>query len=285
MLKASENNQMTFISNTEDHGNIELPRNVSLPEVLNGNVRALRKNPRLRKMPSAASSPVKASDNAVLSLLPAAFLQTLLPSLRRTFVRNGQFLVQQDDMLEYVYFPETAVVSEFHILDDGRMIEVSLIGREGAIGLSTMHRSARTPNCVQVTQAGEVIRIESSVLRQLGRRIPELFIMLHSYFEDYVRQISLKAVCSSYHSIEERFCTWLLMLHDRCGDRTLNLTHEQIARTLGVYRASVTCAAIDLRNRAMIDYSRGGISIRDRKLLEKGACPCYFELQSSVSYR
>lgn len=228
---------------------------------------------------SAATTPVVSSSNEILSMLPPALFQSLRPSLRRTTVQKEKYLVQQDDLLEYVYFPETAVISEFHILDDGRMTEVSLIGREGAIGISTLHQTARTANCVQVSQAGTLLRIESSMLRQLGRRHPELLVLLHSYLEGYIRQISMKAVCNMYHSIEERFCTWLLMLHDRCGDRMLKLTHEQIARTLGVYRASVTCAAIDMRKRSMIDYSRGGISIRNRQLLEMGACKCYFEMQ------
>jgi len=34
----------------------------------------------------------------------------------------------QDDRLDYVYFPETAVVSELRTLDDGRMVEVAITG-------------------------------------------------------------------------------------------------------------------------------------------------------------
>lgn len=233
-----------------------------------------------RQRTAATTSPVISSNNAILGTLPQSLFQLLRPSLRRLFLKKEQFLIQQDDLLEYVYFPETAVISEFHILDDGRMIEVSLVGREGAVGLSTLHSSSRTANCVQVSQAGSMLRIESSVLRRLGRLEPDLLVRLHSYLDDYIRQISLKAVCNTYHSIEERFCTWLLMLHDRCGSQpTLKLTHEQIARSLGVYRASVTCTAIELRREALISYSRGGISIKDRRQLEKRACHCYFEMQ------
>ena len=72
--------------------------------------------------------------------------------------------------------------------------------------------------------------------------------------------------------------TWLLMVQDRCGRTTLNLTHEQIARTLGVYRPSVTCIAQELRDMKLINYSRGGISICNRKKVEASACTCYLEL-------
>ena len=44
---------------------------------------------------------------------------------------------------------------------------------------------------------------------------------------------------------------------------------------LGVHRPTVSVAAGMLQRAGMIDYSRGTITIRDRKGLEKAACACY----------
>jgi CRP-like cAMP-binding protein len=236
--------------------------------------------PRLSKRKHAApvSTPVTDTENFILKTLPRRLFEVLRPHLRRVYVNKEQFLFQQDDELEYVYFPETAVISEFHILDDGRMVEVSITGRESAIGIATLYQADHISNCVQVTQAGNVLKIESAILRKMAKLHPELAMLLHSYLENYIRQISQKAVCNMYHSVEERFCTWLLMVHDRCGSDMLKLTHEQIARTLGVYRPSITCIALDMRKKRLIDYSRGGISIKDREKMEDSACGCYSEL-------
>ncbi|MFL6466930.1 MAG: Crp/Fnr family transcriptional regulator [Pyrinomonadaceae bacterium] len=231
-----------------------------------------------KRQTSNASSPVTSTENFILNSLPKRLFDVLRPHLRRMFVAKEQFLFQQDDELEYVYFPESAVISEFHILDDGRMVEVSITGRESAIGIATLYQADHISNCVQVTQAGNVLKIESVILRKLAKLHPDLAVLLHSYLENYIRQISQKAVCNMYHSVEERFCTWLLMVQDRCGNETLKLTHEQIARTLGVYRPSITCIALDMRKKRLIDYSRGGISIRDRDQMEDFACGCYSEL-------
>ena len=73
------------------------------------------------------------------------------------------------------------------------------------------------------------------------------------------------------------------MLHDRCRKPTLKLTHEQIARTLGVYRPSVTCIALEMRKKGLIDYSRGGITILKRGEIEAAACGCYEELALAAS--
>ena len=236
-----------------------------------------------RKQYAAISTPVTVTENIVLNALPKRLFDLIKPHLRRLFVAKEQFLFQQDDELEYVYFPETAVISEFHILDDGRMVEVSITGKEGVIGIGTLYQAEHISNCVQVTQAGNVLKIESAILRKVAKLNPELAILLHAYLENYIRQISQKAVCNMYHSVEERFCTWLLMVQDRCGNEMLKLTHEQIARTLGVYRPSITCIALDMRKKRLIDYSRGGISIRDRRQMEDYACGCYSELDHHLN--
>ena len=136
---------------------------------------------------------------------------------------------------------------------------------------------------MQVTQAGNVLKIESAILRKLSKLNPELPVLFHTTLENYIRQISQKAVCNMYHSVEERFCTWLLMVHDRAGDQPLALTHERISRHLGTRRAGVTSAATALRDRGVIDYTRGHIRVTDREALEAAACECYPSVRESTN--
>lgn len=217
--------------------------------------------------------------NRLLNSLRPETLEALTPHLRRIAAKREQFLFQQDEALEYIYFPESAVISELHLLDDGRMVEVAISGRESAVGVSSLYDVRHTANCVQVTQSGTLLRIESVLLKRQSAIDPELPLLLHPSLESYIRQISQRAVCNMYHSIEERLCTWLLLVHELSEKRSLQLTHEQIARALGVYRPSVTCIALELRNAGMIDYKRGGISILNRERLVHSACDCYEELR------
>ncbi|MEO5857632.1 MAG: Crp/Fnr family transcriptional regulator [Pyrinomonadaceae bacterium] len=218
--------------------------------------------------------------NQVLNRLPTSTLRGIAPHLRRVDVQREQFLFQQDDDLEFIYFPETAVISELHLLDDGRMVEVALSGRNDAIGVACLYNALHISNCVIATQAGSLLRMESVLLKKYCQTEPDLPRLLHSTLESYIRQISQRAVCNMYHSIQERLCTWLLLVDELSGRKTLRLTHEQISRALGVYRPSITCIALELRHAGMIDYKRGGISIIDRSALGKAACDCYQELRS-----
>lgn len=238
--------------------------------------------------PKSVSAPTAFTSNELLRSLPRELFQKLRPSLRSVYLRDEQFLYMQDDRLEYVYFPETAVISELRTLDDGRTVEITVTGREGIVGLVPLICSSRVANCTQVSQAGSAVRIESSVLAKLMRIHPELAGCLQPHIDRYIRQISQRSICNMYHSVKERFCTWLLLVQDRSGRKTLKLTHEQIAKVLGVYRPSVTCTALEMRKNKLITYSRGGLSIYDRAKVEDAACDCYRELTalpaSSTAY-
>lgn len=222
--------------------------------------------------------------NLILKALPGEMLQALRPSLRPVALTKEQFLYQEDDRLDFIYFPVTAVVSEFKMLEDGRMVEIAVTGKEGAIGLSSVFsESHMAPNCTQVSQAGTALKLDAITFERLLRSNERLRVDLSRFVDLYIRQISQRAICNMYHSVKERLCTWLLMVQDRCGLNTLNLTHEQIARTLGVYRPSITCIAQELRSSKLINYSRGGISICDRGRIEENACTCYAELGGAAT--
>lgn len=227
-------------------------------------------------MTSDSAQPV----NKILDCLPADMLRVLEPSLKQVVLKKEQFLYQQDDRLDFVYFPVTAVVSEFKMLEDGRMVEIAVTGKEGAIGLSSVYsKSHLAPNFTQVSQAGTATRLDAVTFEKLLRSNQNFRESLSPFVDTYIRQISQKAICNMYHSVKERLCTWLLMVQDRCGQSKLNLTHEQIARTLGVYRPSITCIAQELRESKLINYSRGGISLRNRARIEDSACACYIEMR------
>ena len=230
----------------------------------------------------AAPQPEIGPSNAILAALSPEMLNLISPALKPVMLRKEAFIYQEDDNLDFIYFPITAVVSEFKMLEDGRMVEIAVTGNDGAIGLSSMFSDThRVQNSTQVSQAGMAKRLDALTFERLLRSNEKLRNGLNSFVNKYIRQISQKAICNMYHSVKERLCTWLLMVQDRCGRSTLKLTHEQIARTLGVYRPSITCIAQELREMKLIDYTRGGISIMSRERVRKSACTCYLELRNA----
>ena len=217
--------------------------------------------------------------NTILDSLNRGMADMIAPFLKTVELTKEQVLSQEEDDLDLVYFPVTAVISEFRMLDDGRMVEIAVTGNEGAIGLSSVLSGSHIAhNYTQVSQAGTVRTIGVSQLERLLKADERLRYTLSRHTDVYIRQISQKAICNMYHSVKERLCTWLLMVQDRSGRSKMSLTHEQISRILGVNRPSVSRMAYELRESKLITYSRGGLKICDRERVENAACTCYFEL-------
>lgn len=231
--------------------------------------------------PSLAARPAEGDSlnlllaNSLLSALPAEEFSRLFPHLEPVSLVAGEVLYKLDREMRYAYFPETAVVSHLYILSEGGMTEADMVGREGMTGMSAVFNVPPPSYVSEVALSGSALRARVDVLRQEFARGGALQQVLISYAAARIALLSRRAVCNVNHHVEERLCTWLLMMHDRAGDQPLALTHERISRHLGTRRAGVTGAATLLRDRGVIDYRRGHIRVTDRAALEATACECY----------
>jgi CRP-like cAMP-binding protein len=216
-----------------------------------------------------------ALENKLLSSLDQSSLRNLLPFMERVSFSSDEFLFFPEKRLRYVYFPESAVVSEIQILEDGRTVEIAMTGRESAIGLPSIFYHKRAATWMQTTINGSALRINVEILRDAFRRSESLQKICFEHIHDHIGHISRRVVCYSFHSVRERLCTWLLMLHERKNNGRFPLTHEKIARLLGVHRPSVTLIVKNLRDEKALEYSRARISIVDREKLKSYACSCY----------
>jgi CRP-like cAMP-binding protein len=219
------------------------------------------------------------STNALLQGVTHEHFLRLRQFIKRVTLVKDQYLYQQDDEIQLIYFPETAVVSEFQILEDGRTIEVGIIGNEGAVGVASAFNSCRAANCTQVCVAGTALAISREVFEREVSSDPRLQTILHNYINGQIKHLSQRVVCNTFHSVEQRFCSWLLTLHKRSHRDRFRLTHEHVARVLGVHRPSVTCIAQTLREKKLIDYGRARLVISNRAGLERLACRCSAEIQ------
>jgi CRP-like cAMP-binding protein len=217
--------------------------------------------------------------NRILTGLPGADFARLLPHLEPVELTCDQNLYFLGDPPEFVYFPESAVVSHLHVLSDGGTIEADMVGRDGLTGLSAIFNSNPPDRWTKVLIGGSALRVRAEVLRQefaLGGGMQQSLL---SYASTRLAHVAQRAVCNGLHTVEQRFCSWLLILQDRSGSDCLTLTHERIARHLGTRRAGITELATTLRARGHISYSRGLIHIVNRLGLEECACECYGVLQ------
>jgi CRP-like cAMP-binding protein len=223
------------------------------------------------KRPETPNKPLK-------ELLPEKILANLLQRAERVEFSTRDFIYQPGEKINYLYFPETLVASEFQILEDGRTVELALIGNDGFIGAFSFCPDRNALNWTQPIIPGTALKIEAEEFTRLSAATQKFPALIAPYLENYVRQLSQKAVCLCFHHIEARLCTWLLMLAARVEENAFRLTHEQIARSIGVHRPSITQITKSLREKAIIDTRRGEIVITNLRKLEEMACECFYSV-------
>lgn len=208
-------------------------------------------------------------------LLTAQTRQSLLPNLRLVSLERNQVLYEQGDPIDYVYFPLDSVVSKLAIMEDGTTMETAMVGCEGVLGLSSILGSGVARQWLWVLISGTALQLDARVLDGIFVHQEPALKSLLRFYRSTITQVSQRCVCNTRHTVLDRLCCWLLMLHDRVGDSNLRLTQELIASRLGARRAGVTVAAGVLQAMHAIEYRRGQLHIVDREVLEQTVCECY----------
>lgn len=222
------------------------------------------------------SSPI----NQILKALPTLQYQRLLKHLKPVNLTSGTILLEPNEPIQTVYFPQRAMISLVSIMMDGSTTEIGLIGNEGMIGLPAILGGDSTTSRTIVQVSGTALEISADVVKQEFQRGEKLFQLLLLYTQALLTQVSQSAACNRQHNIEARLARWLLSVQDCILQDELPLTQEFIANMLGTRRSGVTVAAGILQQAGIIRYSRGRITILDQEGLEGTACECYHLVQN-----
>jgi len=213
--------------------------------------------------------------NRLLAALPVAEYQRLLPNLDQVSLSLKQVIQEVGEPIEYVYFPQNAMVSALTTMVNGSMVEVGLVGYDGVTGIPAAlgDNIAATNGIVQA--AGSSMRMKPSVLKTAFGRGDVLQSLLLRYMQAQHAFVTQSAACNRLHHLEERLARWLLLACDRVGSNELPMTQEFMSYMLGVRRAGVSEAANALQQSGLIRYTRGKVIILNRQELKAASCECY----------
>ena len=225
---------------------------------------------------AAAKLPVRhLAVNKLIQALPRADRARLIAACAPVDMVLGNTLYEPGTPLRAAYFPLDGFISLLSSTDGHARLELGLIGDEGMQGASLVLGVAESTQCALVQGAGPALRISATALRRELQRSAPLRSVLSRYLHVLMTQQAQAAVCIRFHLIEQRLARWLLMTHDRAHADTFLITHLFLASMLGVRREGVTEAAGTLQSQNLIRYTRGHVTIVDRRKLEAAACVCY----------
>lgn len=213
--------------------------------------------------------------NRLLATLPKKEYERLLPKLKTVNLVLGEELYEPGDEIKHVYFPNNSIISLISQLSETSFLEVGMVGNEGMAGLPVFMGVKSSSTRALVQGSGTAMRMSSAAVRSEANRLGGLHHLLHRYSHSLLTQVSYTSACNRFHFVNARLARWLLMTTDRLGLEDFPLTQEFLGTMLGVRREGVSKAAGALQAAKLIHYSRGIITILNRRGLEKKSCQCY----------
>ncbi len=222
-----------------------------------------------------ASPKTPSTTNHLLLRLARKEREAFLADCEPVDLEFGQTLCEPDDAYGFAWFPQTGFISLMVPLTGHPPLEVGLIGNEGMLGATLVLGIDQVPMRAVVQGTGTALRIPVAALKRHVASDPKLERVLNRYLYVLLAQLSQTAACTRFHEIGERLARWLLMTHDRAQADHFHLTHQFLADMLGVQRSAITIAAGLLKDKRLIRYSRGEITVLSRRGLEAASCECY----------
>src|SRR5450631_585551 len=112
--------------------------------------------------------------NRLLLALPSSNLKQLMPELEQIRCQREEVLMDADSSLDYVFFPDSGVVSVLAVYADGSIIEMATIGREGCTGVQAIFGAKRSSARFLVQIPGSAAKVSRAAFIRAARSMPAL---------------------------------------------------------------------------------------------------------------
>lgn len=208
----------------------------------------------------------------------------MMKKLEHVSLPYSHVIYEIDDPINYVYFINNGMVSLVSTTLEGQSLEVAIVGREGYVGLPVTVGKGVFPYRAIAQADVTALRMKVDAFKKMCDRHPSVQELLHRHAQSLIKAIAQSSLCICFHTLEARFCRWLLACQDNTNSYEFYLTQEFIAEMLGVRRAGVTVAAGSLQSKGLISYNRGHITILDREGLAAACCECYKSIKEAFDW-
>ena len=223
------------------------------------------------------------SNNLMIEQLNTEKYERLASYFQLICLEAGQMIFRPHETIQFVFFPVSAIIAMQIDISDGSSADIVLIGKEGMVGSGVMGGNQNFSRA-RVKFSGFAYKLPLSIFQSELAQDRAFLKIWMATTRQMILQIAMPTVCSNKHSNEQQFIRWIMNTLDKTQGHTLQITHQEIADTLGIRRESVTLAAGKLSQEGLLEVTRGQLEVLDRPKLAARACECYHVMHPAAQH-
>ena len=214
-------------------------------------------------------------DNHLLEKLSGNVAADIRRRLKPFDFIHGDILAEPNTVIDRMIFPRSGLISIVVELDSGDQIEAGIVGRRGALGGAAIFGAEHHLHAAVSQVSGGAWSMPIADAKDLASTSAQFRGLILAQEQYLLAEAWQFAACNAKHLVIQRLCSWLLRARDEAGGSELLMIQENMAKMLGVQRASVSMLASQLQEEGLISYRRGRIHVSDPEGLRDRACSCY----------
>lgn len=182
-------------------------------------------------------------------------------------MRPGDTILRGGAAMRYAIFPHSG-----QICLSRQGIEILSFGVEGAFIPPAVPTVNFHGADIVVQLGGLASRLDIRHLEAGIANDPATGAVLADNFVSTMEYLCHHVACMVSCPARMRICRWLIKAHQRCNHGPVAIRQSDIAKYLGVRRATVSEVCAELQKLDIIEYRRGRIAILNRPALLAQAC-------------
>lgn len=183
---------------------------------------------------------------------------------------QGEYLVREGDHPHFLYRIEKGHVHLIRSHEYGRDYIIAELGPGELFGLPTLlERGAFHYKVKAATEKVSCQQLPKDILFKLINTDRHVTEALMHMLAGQVEERSEKLVRQAYDSVRRRTALMLCDLHEKHGNKPINLSREELAQMTGTTKESVIRAISDFRKDGLLATSGRSIQLVDSERLKK----------------
>jgi CRP-like cAMP-binding protein len=172
---------------------------------------------------------------------------------------------------EVLFILKQGHVQLYWMSEEGKRVVIGTVGPGTVFGEMALTGQAMYDAFAEAVEDSLICIMNRRDVEKLLMSKPQVAVRLLDLMAKRLRDMEERLQESLFSDVPSRLAALLLRLRADSGSDVVELTHEEVAERLGVYRETVTAGLSNLRKEGLISIGRRHIHLTDLHGLEKRA--------------